>query len=161
MYCDGRVVVTTPFYFQETAAERFMREKSSWLFSKIAFFKQFEGRVRTRPSREEYVKQKDDAYRFAVERAGYFSNLYGFQFHQINIKSQKTRWGSCSKKGNLNFNYKIALLPPHLVDYIIVHELCHLKEFNHSREFWRLVAGIIPEYLGARRELKKSEIMFV
>ena len=83
------------------------------------------------------------------------------RFNKINIKNQKTRWGSCSKKGNLNFNYKIALLPQHLADYIIVHELCHLGEFNHSRSFWNLVAKVFPEYLGIRNELRRSGIHFI
>ncbi|MEK7606946.1 MAG: SprT family zinc-dependent metalloprotease [Patescibacteria group bacterium] len=154
VHADGRVAVVIPFFFKEIRAERFLREKSTWLFSKIAFFQQFHVRATARQSAEEYVRYRDVAYQLAVERARYFSAFYGFNFNRITIKRQRTRWGSCSKIGNLNFHYKIALLPPHLADYIIVHELCHLKEFNHSCNFWKKVGEIMPDYLNARRELK-------
>ncbi len=74
--------------------------------------------------------------------------------------NQRTKWGSCSKKGNLNFNYKIALMPEKIADYIVVHELCHLKEFNHSRKFWNLVVKIIPDYLEIKKELKNKSLIF-
>ena len=83
-----------------------------------------------------------------------FNQIYGFQYNKINIRNQKTRWGSCSKKGNLNFNYKIALLPEKYADYIVVHELCHLKEFNHSRSFWNLVARTIPDFRERKKRIK-------
>ena len=89
-----------------------------------------------------------------MERVEYFAGRHQFTFNRITIRSQETRWGSCSKKGNLNFNYRIALLPPRVADYIIVHELCHLKEFNHSWDFWKQVEDILPDYADTRRELK-------
>ena len=104
--------------------------------------------------RREYLKYKNRARGLAQKRLVYFNQFYGFKYHRIFIKKQKTRWGSCSKKGNLNFNYKIALLPPKLADYIIVHELCHLKEFNHSKEFWNLVAENFPDYKKIRKEIR-------
>lgn len=160
VYCDGSVVVTTPFDLRDTVVERFLREKAHWLFAKMSFFRQFEGRAVARRSNADYLKHKDDAYRIVAERVNYFNKIYGFSFNQINIKNQKTRWGSCSRKGNLNFNYKIVFLPQQLSDYIIVHELCHLREFNHSRKFWSLVERGIPDYLGVRNELKKSGVIF-
>jgi predicted metal-dependent hydrolase len=158
VYCDGAVVVTTPFDLQETVAERFIREKSRWLLSKIAFFKQFKGQVITRYSRQDYSKYKDEALRFVIERIDHLNGMYKFNFNKINIRNQKTRWGSCSKKGNLNFNYKISFLPSRLAAYIIVHELCHLKEFNHSRRFWGLVRQAFPDYKEVRRELRRFSI---
>ena len=91
---------------------------------------------------------------------GYFNGVYKFKFNKVNIRNQKTRWGSCSAKGNINFNYKIALLPERLADYIIVHELCHLGEFNHSRKFWDLVVEAIPDHREIRSELKQKGIGF-
>jgi predicted metal-dependent hydrolase len=79
---------------------------------------------------------------------------YNFSHRKISVKNQKTRWGSCSKKGNLNFNYKIVHLPENLVNYLVVHELCHLKEFNHSKNFWSLVGQTVPDYKKLRRELR-------
>jgi hypothetical protein len=70
------------------------------------------------------------------------------------------RWGSCSKKGNLNFNYKIALLPQRHSDYVIVHELCHLREFNHSKKFWDLVEQAVPNHRALRTELKRAGVGF-
>lgn len=110
-------------------------------------------------SKKDYVKYKGQAVELALGRIKYFNRIYGVKFNKINIKNQKTRWGSCSKKGNLNFNYKIILLPEQLADYIIVHELCHLKEFNHSQKFWNLVAKTIPDCLELRNELKKRRVV--
>ena len=158
VYCDGTIVVTTPFNLKETTVEKFIREKSDWLFTKLAFFKQFKGKALTRYSEQDYFEYKEKAYDLAVERIKYFNRTYKLHYNKINIKNQKTRWGSCSKKGNLNFNYKIALLPQRVADYIIVHELCHLQEFNHSQKFWTLVSKVMPDYLDVRNDLKKSGV---
>lgn len=109
-----------------------------------------------RGKRRDYLKYKEAARALVRARIKYFNQIYGFKVGRISIRNQRTRWGSCSKKGNLNFNYKIALIAPHLADYIIVHELCHLREFNHSKRFWALVARAVPDYLCARQELKKG-----
>jgi len=93
-----------------------------------------------------------------LARIDYFNQIYKLPIRRISVRNQKTRWGSCSQKGNLNFNYKIALISPRLADYIIVHELCHLKEFNHSPRFWALVTEAIPDYLEVRKQLKKISL---
>ncbi|MEX2405642.1 MAG: M48 family metallopeptidase [Candidatus Paceibacterota bacterium] len=158
VYCDGSVIVTAPFDLKEGVTERFVREKTDWLLSKIAYFKQFRGKPVARYSHEDYVKYKTKAYDIVCERVEYFNNIYGYNFNQINIKNQKTRWGSCSKKGNLNFNYKLLFLPEKVRDYIVVHELCHLKEFNHSRKFWNLVAKTFPDHREIKAELRKHSM---
>ncbi len=112
-------------------------------------------RVRPRRSKKEYAKYQMAAKILAKERLEYFNQFYGFTYNKVFVRNQKTRWGSCSKVGNLNFNYKIALLPENLRDYIIVHELCHLGEFNHSKQFWALVAKTMPDYKKQRGELRK------
>ena len=160
VYSDSTIVVTSPFDLKETVVEKFIREKSKWLFSKISFFKQFRGQSITRYSRRDYLKNKGAAYNLAVERVNHFNKIYKFKFNKINIKNQKTRWGSCSKKGNLNFNYKIALLPPRISDYIIVHEICHLGEFNHSKRFWKLVGKTISDCYKIKDDLKRSGVIF-
>lgn len=157
VYCDGSIVITTPLDLRENIAERFIQEKANWLFSKTALFKE---QTIIRYSHDDYLKHKEEAYILAVERTEHFNKTYKFRYNKIKIKNQKTRWGSCSKKGNLNFNYKIALLSQQLSDYIIVHELCHLKEFNHSKKFWKLVEKAIPDYIKTRNELKRSKIGF-
>lgn len=104
------------------------------------------------------LQYKEQARTLAHERLEYFNQFYNFTYNTVRIKSHLTRWGSCSSKGNLNFNYKIALLPPELADYIIAHELCHLGEFNHSRKFWDLVARTVPNYTELRKKLKEIHI---
>jgi predicted metal-dependent hydrolase len=107
---------------------------------------------------EKFLTYKDKAYSIALERLSYFNSIYGYRWNKITIKNQKTRWGSCSRKGNINFNYKIVLLSLDCIDYIIVHELCHLKEFNHSKDFWSLVEEAIPNHLEIRRELRTKNL---
>ena len=113
-------------------------------------------RVSLRGTKKDYIKHKQQALVLAKKRLLHFNKFYGFKVNKINIKNQKTRWGSCSKKGNLNFNYKIALISERLANYIIVHELCHLKEFNHSQNFWDLVVLAVPDYLEIRRGLRNK-----
>lgn len=155
VYCDGSVVVTTPHDLREMVVEHFIREKTEWLFSKLEFFRQFVDKPITRYSREDYINYKESARAIIQKKVGYFASLHGYRYNRINIKNQKTRWGSCSRKMNLNFNYKLLFLPEKVQDYIIAHELCHLKEFNHSKKFWKLVSSIFPDYLGVKAELKK------
>jgi hypothetical protein len=154
--CGGTVVVTAPFSLGESGVEKFIREKTGWLLDKISFFKQFKAPLVPSGGRRNYMRYKEAARRLAGERARYFNQMYGFSFNRISIKNQKKRWGSCSKKSNLNFNYRIVFLPPALADYIIVHELCHLGELNHSRKFWDLVERAIPNHKQRRRELKTT-----
>lgn len=111
---------------------------------------------RVRRNHGQYIREKQKAFNIAKERLEHFNKFYNYKWSKIVIRNQKTRWGSCSKKGNLNFNYKIVLLPPETVDYIIVHELCHLREFNHSQNFWALVAQTIPNYKIIKQKLKNN-----
>ena len=112
-------------------------------------------KVYPRRNKKQYEKYKETARALAKSRIEYFNKFYGFKVGRIAIKNTKTRWGSASKKGNLNFNYKIALLPSDMADYVLVHELCHLGEFNHSVRFWNLVARVLPDYKEIRKKFKK------
>src|SRR4051812_2511641 len=93
-------------------------------------------KVKSNPS---YLEHKPAALDLVNARLAYFNAFYNYKYNKVTIKNQFSRWGSCSRKGNLNFNYRIVLLPPELADYIVVHELCHLGEFNHGQKFWDLV----------------------
>jgi len=90
-------------------------------------------------------------------RLSHYNAVYRLPLRKIFIKSLKSRWGSCSERGNLNFNYLIVFLPPEVQDYLIVHELCHLQEFNHSPAFWSLVARTVPDHRTRRQELRRLE----
>ena len=156
VYCDSRVVVTLPMGFDFSRAEEFVKQKFSWILKSLNYFKRFEGRVFVKPAgKREYNKYRAQAQDLAARKVGQWNKVYNFSYNRVSIKNQKTRWGSCSKKGNLNFNYKIVHLPEPLLDYLIVHELCHLKEFNHSHSFWSLVSQTMPNYKDQRRQLKE------
>lgn len=159
VYGDGSVVVTLPHKLQENIAEAFIKEKRKWLAGKLSFYKQFANTniapvFSNKLSRKDYLKHKEKARALVVERILHFNKIYRHSYNRIFIRNQKTRWGSCSGRGNLNFNYKILFLPPLLRDYVIVHELCHLKEFNHSQNFWSLVSVAISDHSTIRKELK-------
>ena len=151
---DGSVVVVQP---ARVGLERFLsllQEKFVWIEETL---KKFNGRtslISLRHSASERVMLSRSARQIVEDRLIYFNQFYNFEYKRITIRNQKTRWGSCSSRGNLNFNYRIALLQPELQDYLIVHELCHLKEFNHSRNFWKLVEQQIPNYKILHKALK-------
>ncbi len=116
-------------------------------------------RIKKRPlrrGRKRYMQHKEVARALVHAKLVYFNNqFYNFKLNKVFIKNHRLRWGSCSSKGNLNFNYKIVFLPSEIADYLVVHELCHLSEFNHSPKFWALVAEGIPHYKKVRSELRK------
>ncbi|WCL47831.1 M48 family metallopeptidase [Leptospira sp. GIMC2001] len=87
-----------------------------------------------------------------------YSEISGFQFKTYRIKKMKSRWGSCSSLGNLNFNIGLALVPIQILDYIVVHELCHIKEANHSSRFWKEVELLMPNYRQAKHWLRENEL---
>ncbi len=104
-----------------------------------------------------YQIHKEIARQYINERLVFWNLFYGYRYRQVAIRNQKTRWGSCTANGNLNFSYKLYFLPLALCDYIIVHELCHLTELNHSPAFWRLVESGLPDYKERRRRLREVE----
>lgn len=104
-----------------------------------------------------YREHKEAARRTILERLDFYNQHYQYEWKRVAIRNQRRCWGSCSSLGNLNFSYKLLLLPDDLRDYIVVHELCHLKELNHGPRFWALVAETIPDYLERIRRLKVIE----
>ena len=101
-----------------------------------------------------YLAHKEASRELVLSRLSHFNQHYNLSWKRVAIRNQRRCWGSCSSLKNLNFNYKILLLPPHLMDYIVVHELCHLVHLNHGRDFWTLVAEQIPEYQKNLMELR-------
>jgi predicted metal-dependent hydrolase len=89
-----------------------------------------------------------------AERLALHNQIYQYRYVRVSIKAQKTRWGSCSRQGNLNFNWRLLLAPLAVLDYVVIHELCHLREMNHSPKFWQLVAVACPAYATQRRWLR-------
>ena len=160
VYCDGSVVITSPFGIEQSIIEKFFADKKQWVWNKIQFFKNVDSKAIRTFSHKDYLENKEKTLALVNERVKFYSNVYEFSFNNIFIKNQKTRWGSCSRKQNLNLNYKIMFLPQKHQDYIIVHEMCHLKEFNHSKKFWALVEKTLPNYLEIKKELRNYELFY-
>lgn len=102
------------------------------------------------------------AHEYIPARVAYFQQFTGGSYDKITIRDQKTRWGSCSSNGTLSFNYRLMLAPPKILDYVVVHELCHLKHMNHSPAFWHAVEDVLPDYRERKQWLKEhgSELTF-
>ena len=154
VYCDGNVVAIQPSHIGFSRFLAVLEQKVSWIQEKLKFYNGKDFTITIRHSNAERLKLVADAKQIAQERIDYFNQFYKFRYNKVFIKDQKTRWGSCSSKGNLSFNYRIAVLAKELQDYLIVHELCHLKQFNHSKEFWNLVQQTIPNYRELHAKLK-------
>jgi hypothetical protein len=110
-------------------------------------------RARSHGERVTYRAHKEYARVLVLERIAYWAPRIGVVPRRIAIRDQRSRWGSCSTKGNLNFNYRLAFVPTELLDYVVVHELCHLHEFNHSERFWSHVARVMPDYVSRKKGL--------
>jgi predicted metal-dependent hydrolase len=149
---DGRLLVTAPKSASQKFISDFIARKKDWIGEQLKRLPRRKNNERE--AKAEYEKYKLAAREMIIERLEHFNQRYNFVFKKISIRNQSSRWGSCSKSGNLSFNYKLALLPPALADYVIVHELCHLKEFNHSPRFWKLVEVALPDYKLRRKALK-------
>lgn len=158
---DGSVVVTKPKRASLKAAEAFLAKHQEWIEKAIEKFrrkarKESNQTLLPRPRKNSiaYKEARKAARTLVTERLKHFNTLYSFTYGTISIRDQKTRWGSCSAKGNLSFNYRIVYLPEALQDYIVVHELCHTKEHNHSTKFWGEVAKTLSNHAILKKELR-------
>jgi predicted metal-dependent hydrolase len=149
----GRVVVTMPWRAPLYLAREFVQKKREWVLAAREKMLGVEPLARS-GSPAEYKQYKAEALRVFTARLQEFNQRYGFAYKRVSIRNQKTRWGSCSKTGTLSFSYRLLLVPPEVRDYVLVHELCHVKEMNHSRRFWELVAMTCPDYKQLRAQLQ-------
>lgn len=163
---DGNIRVRAPFFVTDAEIAEFLKKKSDWIEKHQRILEE----KRRKREQEAPVQRLDaqDIRKLADQAAGvipdrvhYFAEKIGVDYGRITIRNQKTRWGSCSGKGNLNFNCLLMLTPEAVRDYVIVHELCHRKQMNHSPGFWAEVSKIMPDYKEKRRWLKENgeEIM--
>lgn len=156
---DGEITLRLPLHTSEEQIRRLLSEKQHWI---ITHYLEAVKHAESRP-----VSDLTDTQRAALEkryieaareyfpkRAAYFQPLTGGNYSRITIRDQKTRWGSCSTKGTLSFNWRLMLAPPAVLDYVVVHELCHLTHMNHSAAFWALVESVCPDYRIHRKWLK-------
>jgi len=157
---DMSVTVKAPLYLSDKDIDKILLEKEAWIRRT---------RDRMRSAQEQLGAQRSEtlsqaelkelakkAVKHIPDRVEYFSQRIGVTYGRITIRAQKTRWGSCSSKGNLNFNCLLMLTPPEVIDYVVVHELCHRKHMNHSKLFWDEVERILPDYKKQKKYLKDN-----
>ncbi len=145
--------LTAPKHYPLFLLNRFLRSKREWVKDMVT---RFPPRLSStsRQSREEYLEKKEEARAVLLSRAAFFAHLYNTSFKKLSIRNQSSRWGSCSTAKNLSFNYRVAFLPPSLRDYVVAHEVCHLREMNHSKKFWDLLREVFPNYRELKQELQ-------
>lgn len=161
---DFSVTVRVPRYASDREIRKILREKADWIekhleqmkMQKARYESQQEDRMANQLTNADIRELADKALEYIPRRVRYFSEIVGVDYGRITIRNQKTRWGSCSAKGNLNFNCLLMLTPPEVIDYVVVHELCHRLEMNHSKAFWSQVERVLPDYKQARRWLKTN-----
>ncbi len=155
VYPDSRVVITVPRGSPIDAVDRYLEENTAWITKRLKEMEKYRGCVSLPGGRRDYLKHKETARSFVTARLLMFNQVYGLEYNRVSIKNLRASWGSCSELGNLNYNYKIVHLPEPLAEYIVVHELCHLAEFNHSKRFWALVGRTVPDHPVRRKALLK------
>ena len=167
---DGKVTVKAPVGMRETMITDFISSKQDWIEARIkkAHAESINRIVicegATVPFRNKplLVKDAGKTRRWMIEearsefekKASFYSGIIGVSYNRIAVREQKTRWGSCSSGRNLNFNWKLIMMPEKVLDYVVIHELSHLIEMNHSKRFWNIVAEVCPEYIECRKWLK-------
>ncbi len=158
---DGQVIARVPNRISDRAVRQFLGEREQWIAEKWRLVMERAKKERNRP-RHDYeedlgleILYRKRAKEQLEQRCAYFAGIMGVDYNRITIRAAKTRWGSCSSGGNLNFHWKLILMPPEILDYVAVHELAHRKEMNHSSRFWAEVRAVLPDYEDRRRWLRE------
>lgn len=148
---DQKILVKAPVQISHDEIQKIVEKKAGWIVKKRKELAKYQ--AQTEP--------QEQAGQWICQRAEHYNEELREPVNRICIKDQKSRWGSCSSKRNLNFNWRIIMAPPEVADYVVVHEMCHLRHLNHSPEFWKEVAGILPDYKERRKWLREhgSELM--
>ena len=159
---NGDAVLRIPNQLSADALQKFLDSEHAWIWKKV---EQMQMRMEQRQetgavpvgelSRDELEKIKKKI----ESRVNAYKKAMGVTIRWITIRNQKTRWGSCSSKGNLNFNYQLYYLPDELLDYVVIHELAHRRYMDHSKEFWDEVEKYCPDYRERRQQLKKYKLV--
>ena len=152
---DGRIILSVGRAYPLFLIKNFLNSKQAWLEDSLVKIKNRNSLFSIQHTASEITKYKKQTKILVEERLKYFNQFYNLKYQRLAVRNQSSRWGSCSSKKNLNFNYRLVLLPAELADLVIVHELCHLQELNHSRDFWAQVAKTMPNYKILEKNLKK------
>ena len=155
---DLSITVRAPQRVTQKEIKRILEKNDSWIQKHIEMLreKQAEAEDVKKLTAEEIKTLAEQALKLIPQRVEYFARQVGVTYGRITIRNQKTRWGSCSSKGNLNFNCLLMLAPTEILDYVVVHELCHRKEMNHSKAFWTEVEKVLPDYRQSVQWLKEN-----
>ena len=154
----GKLIIRAPFFATNKEIDRFMLKNKKWIethLAKAQAKEQAKASVR-KLTQEEINALASRAKEVIQERVAHYAPLVGVTYGRITIRRQKSRWGSCSSKGNLNFNCLLMLAPPEVLDSVVVHELCHRKEMNHSKRFYNEVLRVFPDYREKYAWLKEN-----
>ena len=145
---DGAVVVRAPKWMKDKEINRFLQLKKDWIEKHLQIYEERKRKTEKLPpfTDEELKEITLKAKQIIPERVEYYAEKIGVSYNRITIRHQKTRWGSCSSQGNLNFNCLLVLFPEEVLDSIVVHELCHRKHMNHSADFYKEIDRVFPEY---------------
>lgn len=164
---DLSVTVRAPYGVTEKYIEKFLNKNEAWISKQMNEIKVKKKSVESgnveNVTLDKIKALADQALEIIPTRVEYFARIIGVTYGNITIRNQKTRWGSCSSKGNLNFNCLLMLAPPEVLDYVVVHELCHRKQMNHSTAFWSEVEKAFPDCKKSIKWLKEegSQIMYM
>ena len=151
---NGVIIVKAPVNFSDRKIDEFLRSKRGWIDKRLKEYEESKNAVKL--ADEEIEKLRCETKKIVTYLADKYSKIIGVSFNKITVKKQRTVWGSCSIKGNLNFNLLLSLMPKEIIEYVVIHELCHLKEMNHSNKFWRLVKTYCSDYEYSKKWLKKE-----
>lgn len=159
---DKKIKVRVPRRASKAQIEGLLKEKQDWILRTLnkidkrnAIEKSEENQIE-KLEPEEVKRLKKEARERLTELTEYWAGRMGISYGRISIRGQKTRWGSCSSKGNLNYNYLLTLCPDDVIEYVVIHELCHRIYMNHSKRFWEKIEEFCPNYRQARKWLKQN-----
>lgn len=155
---DGSVLARVPYWVTNTQVKSFLREHTDWIVKKSSERKKICDRnqkIGAPPYGDLTAAKRRRVRDLIAGRVDHYCEKMGVSVGRIAVRNQKTRWGSCSAKGNVNFNYLLAYLPEKLLDYVVIHELAHRKHMDHSKEFWEEVKRYCPDYKECRKQLRE------
>lgn len=155
------VLARIPTRVSDRELKAFVENHRSWILEKTEVMAEREEKRKSTPAPPPELLSKTDRMKIQLKigkRVRHYCEAMGVTVGYVTVKDQKTRWGSCSAKGNVNFNYQLAFLPDELLDYVVIHELAHRRHMNHSRAFWAEVEKYCPDYLERREQLKEYSL---
>lgn len=157
----AKLVVRAPHWVSIHEINRLVAQKSSWIIKKQESAQKRQELPQITLTKAQKMAYKAQALDRLTQRVQYYAGLANLTYKTIRVGNARTRWGSCSSKGGLVFNWRLILMPERILDYLVVHELMHLKQQNHSKRFWQEVEAVIPDYKQDERWLKENGSTFI